>query len=82
LKFRYKDEVWNLNDLQIEERFIYPNDRDRYYLIGAFHQSSIIGKNDKYITELQNHEILDEELITDLRKAISKNKGKDVDMYL
>jgi serine/threonine-protein kinase len=67
-------------DLKIEERSIY--DGCKYMAIGTCHQCSIISQNDEYLDELQEVENLDNELILQLRKDISKNKEFDVSMRL
>lgn len=79
---RYEGKVYNTNELEIEERYIYPIDRDKFLAIGAFHQSSIIEENDKYISGLQNYETLDNETILKLKREIRKNRPYDVAMHL
>lgn len=78
---RYKGEVMPINQLDIEERYIY-DDSDRYFAIGAFHQCTIILENDKYISKLQEINNLDNDIIIELQKQISKNKKIDVRMRI
>lgn len=79
---RYKDEVYDTSDLNIEERYIYDYDKDKYLIMGAFHQCSILMENDKYIKELQRYDQLDKEKIKSLKSKIREKKANDVYMYL
>lgn len=80
---RYHGKVVPTNELKIQERYIYPeNLHERYYAIGAFAHCSIIQKNDCYLDALQRKENLTQDDIKTFREHISRNKSKEIHMYL
>lgn len=80
---RYNGRVVPTNELKIQERYIYPESlHERYYAVGAFAHCSIIQKNDCYLDALQKKENLTQDDIRNYRKQISRNKSKEIHMYL
>lgn len=79
---RYRGEVCSVSDLKIQERYIYPNEKEKYFTIGAFHQCSIISKNDQYIEQIQEFDNLNEKILIELKRKISRNRTHDVTIYL
>lgn len=80
---RYNGKVIPTSKLKIQERYLYPEDLcQRYYAIGAFAHCSIIQKNDCYLESLQEKENLTREDIKNYRKQISRNKSKELHIYL
>lgn len=75
-------DVRSTSELNIERRYIYADDQEKYMTIGVFNHCSIIGKNDKFIDELQKNDKLDKKLILEFHKKISKNKTYDVELGL
>lgn len=72
--------VHKTKDLKIEERYIY--NEYNYMVLGAFHQCSVISKNDKHMRKLQEVVNLNKEIILELKKDISINKTYEVEMRL
>jgi serine/threonine-protein kinase len=80
---RYNGKVVPTNELKIQERYIYPeNLQERYYAVGAFAHCSIIQKNDCYLDALQKKENSTQDDVRNYRKQISRNKSKEIHMYL
>lgn len=80
---RYNGKVVPTSELKIQERYLYPEDlHQRYYAIGVFAHCSIIQKNDCYLDLLQEKKKLTREDIKNYRKQITRNKSKELYMYL
>jgi len=80
---RYNGKVVPTSELKIQERYLYPEDlHQRYYAIGVFAHCSIIQKNDCYLDLLQEKKKLTREDIKNYRKQITRNKSKELHMYL
>jgi eukaryotic-like serine/threonine-protein kinase len=79
---RYKGKVYHMSELEIQERYIYPDEQEKFYVIGAFASCTIISKNDKYIKKLQECEKLDRAKLVELKNKISENKSENIYMYL
>lgn len=77
---RYKDKVQRVLDLDIQERYI-GNDY-KVIAIAPFHSCTIIGKNDRFLEELQKVETLKPEDIKALKQKIHMNRSRDVSMRL
>lgn len=77
---RYKDKVQRVLDLDIQERHI-GNDY-KVIAIAPFHSCTIIGKNDRFLEELQKIETLKPEDIKALKQKIHMNRSRDVSMRL
>lgn len=73
---RYKDKVYKVVDLKIQERFVL-NDY-RVITIAPFHSCTTIEKNDKYLEKLQNCEMLQEDLYK-LKEQVHKNKSNKIE---
>ncbi|AFM40481.1 serine/threonine protein kinase [Desulfosporosinus acidiphilus SJ4] len=73
--------VESIVNMDIEERFIY-DETEKYIVIGTYHQCSIIPENDGYIDDLQKYPNLNEQIILQLKKNISKNKTYEVKLGL
>lgn len=77
---RYKGKVHEISNLKVQERFI-GNDY-KVIAIAPFHSCTIIGKNDRFLEELQTVETLQEEDVYELKKKIHKNRTYDVSIRL
>ncbi len=73
---RYEDNVQKVSDLNIQERFIGNN--YKIIAIAPFHSCTIIGKNDKFLEELQNTKALQEDDIYNLKKKIHRNIADEI----
>ena len=79
---RYKDKVQPIHELQIQERYIYPDSTEKYFVIGAFAHCTIIQKNDGILDVLQKKFSLTRDDILSYRSNITKNKSREIYMYL
>lgn len=79
---RYKDKVQPIHELQIQERYIYPDSTEKYFVIGAFAHCTIIQKNDGILDVLQEKLSLTRDDILSYRSNITKNKSRELYMYL
>ncbi len=77
---RYNGKVHKISDLKIQERFV-SNDY-KVIAIAPFHSCTILGKNDKFLDNLQEVMELQPEHLYQLKKQIHRNRAHDVSSKL
>ena len=75
---RYNERVYNINELNIEERYI--NNNYKIIAIAPFHNSTVIEQNDIFMEKLQNIDELSKWDVNRLKKQIVSNIAYDVAM--